>query len=55
MGERETLERVEALGRPEGADNPDNVRVSGYGNSAEYTVARLKRDRPDLAERVVVG
>ena len=27
----------------------------GRGNSKAYTVSRLKRDRPDLFERVVAG
>lgn len=35
---------------------PDNVRTSvGYGNSQSHTLARLKRDRPDLAKRVIGG
>jgi hypothetical protein len=34
----------------------DNVNsFSGAGNLRSYTVARLKRDRPDLAERVIAG
>jgi len=33
---------------------PDNVR-GFYGNQATYTLARLKRDHPALADRVVAG
>ena len=37
-------------GKPEGS-NPDNVRVgSDYGNRAEYRLARLKRDAPQVGE-----
>jgi hypothetical protein len=35
-------------------NNPDNVRID-YGNHSGYTLARLKRDRPDLAAEVVAG
>src|SRR5262245_57688216 len=38
-------------GRPTKNDQinkPDNVRFNSYGNSALYTLKRLKRDRPDL-------
>jgi hypothetical protein len=31
----------------------DNVR--SFGNNPTYALRRLKRDRPDLAERVVAG
>jgi hypothetical protein len=34
----------------------DNVTlIEERGNSSNYTLARLKRDRPDLAERVITG
>ena len=35
----------------------DNVinTLSSQGNSKAYTVSRLKRDRPDLFEKVVAG
>jgi hypothetical protein len=33
---------------------PNNVKLNG-GNSATYALRRLKRDRPDLAEKVVVA
>ena len=38
----------------ENKNNPYNVRVesNGYGNDETYLLRRLKRDRPDLAERV---
>jgi hypothetical protein len=44
-------------GRPakDAAEKPDNVRNSEYGNSASHTLRRLKRDHPDLAERVIAG
>lgn len=37
------------------ADQPNNVSLKTYGNSPAYTLARLKRDRPDLADKVVKG
>lgn len=33
----------------------DNVKPTQGGNSADYTKLRLKRDRPDLYERVING
>jgi hypothetical protein len=34
----------------------DNVTlIEERGNASNYTLARLKRDRPDLAERVIIG
>lgn len=36
------------------ADIVSNIPVD-HGNSKAYTVSRLKRDRPDLFERVVAG
>jgi hypothetical protein len=40
-------------------NNKAFYNVSGFknneGNSASYTLARLKRDYPELAERVVAG
>ena len=34
----------------------DNVNIAkGGGNKADYTLARLKRDRPDLAKDVIDG
>lgn len=38
-----------------GNKKPDNIGLLQYGTDAGSTVARLKRDRPDLAERVVRG
>jgi hypothetical protein len=35
-------------------DNISNIPVD-HGTSKSYTVSRLKRDRPDLFERVVAG
>ncbi len=35
---------------------PDNVSLKlDYGNSETYTIRRLKRDRPALAEKVIAG
>lgn len=61
----------EGAGRPEGTPNgvkktfddsennqPDECKddcLQSYGNSIDYTTARLRRDRPDLAERVESG
>ena len=33
----------------------DNVRLRQFGNSAAYLIARLKRDHPDIAERLARG
>jgi hypothetical protein len=33
----------------------DNVKATAGGNSADYTKRRLKRDRPDLYEKVISG
>lgn len=43
------------VGRP--VSNPDNVSIKkrDFGNSSDYTKLRLKRDRPDLYERVING
>jgi hypothetical protein len=35
-------------------EQPDNVRFK-YGNSRTYLLARLQRDRPDLAAEVLAG
>ena len=34
---------------------PDNIMSSTHGTSESYTVRRLKRDRPELAEKVIEG
>jgi len=39
---------------------PDNIRLNNsvkldYGTEANYTIRRLKRDRPDLAEKVIAN
>lgn len=37
-------------------NQPDGCKVEpGYGNSTAYTIARLDRDRPELAEKVKAG
>jgi hypothetical protein len=41
--------------RKDDAIKPDNVSVDSFGNSKAYTLARLDRDRPELAERVRAG
>jgi hypothetical protein len=44
------------MGKPKvKTGSSDNVRSSNFGNSSTYTIARLKRDNPELAERVVNG
>ena len=46
------------VGRPKDGEgepkNVDNVNISG-GNGEDYTRRRLRRDRPDLYERVIEG
>jgi hypothetical protein len=37
------------------ADQPDNHKLEEYGTGRNYTLARLRRDRPDLAARVRAG
>jgi hypothetical protein len=58
------LERAVALGQHGGdrrseqarVDQPDNVSLKRhYGNSRADTIARLHRDRPDLAQKVEAG
>jgi hypothetical protein len=44
--------RNAAKDKPE--NKPDNIRFN-YGTNPTYTLARLRRDRPDLAEKVVTG
>jgi len=60
----EQMPAVSKPGAPEGNSNaakennkPDNIRVdsNSYGTSATHTLKRLKRDNPELAERVVNG
>jgi hypothetical protein len=59
----EQLEPAGKRGAPEGNQNrakerenePDNIRIEPYGTSSDHTLRRLKRDRPDLAERVIAG
>jgi hypothetical protein len=38
-----------------GQGRPSNRRPIQYGTTVEYTLARLNRDRPDLAARVRAG
>lgn len=37
------------------AEQGNNVTLPKRGNASTYTLKRLKRDRPDLAERVISG
>jgi hypothetical protein len=34
---------------------PDNVMKFQYGNSSSYLAARIKKDRPDIVERIEAG
>ncbi len=34
---------------------PSNIRLKSYGTTHDYTLARLERDAPELAERVAHG
>ncbi len=37
-------------------DKIENVRlISGYGNSSTYRLGKIKRDHPQLAERIMAG
>lgn len=38
-----------------GGDNVTSTNDNERGNSATYAIRRLKRDRPDLAEKVIKG
>jgi hypothetical protein len=49
------VEPARPVGRPADAVNVDATNIRGSANSAEYVIARLKRDDPDLADRVVRG
>jgi hypothetical protein len=42
--------------RPKKCDNEkNNVTLSGRGNTPAYALARLRRDRPDIHQRVLAG
>jgi hypothetical protein len=49
-----SAEPIGAVGRPVDNASNRNISVKG-GTSADYTRKRLKRDRPDLLERVAEG
>ncbi len=51
---REQQPKVAEHGTNQCTGGGDNV-TSSRGNQASYTLARLKRDRPDLAEQVIAG
>ena len=56
-GEEKALKPVGANQHGEGLTNSDNVRPSqsDYGNAATYRVRKLKRDHPQVAERLAAG
>ena len=41
--------------RPVREEKPNNIRLPEYGTNRTYTLARLKRDAPELADRVIAG
>lgn len=49
--------KLRTVGRPTGDEKGNNVTISPKrrGNDSSYTVARLERDRPDLAAKVEAG
>lgn len=52
------LEDVETLarqGRPKKGEEKHSNRIIKGGTNSKYTIARLNRDRPDLARRVQLG
>ena len=60
LGADEAVRAAAKRGRPrkeEGAEEkPENIRnTSHYGTSAAHLAARIKRDRPDVAERMAKG
>lgn len=50
----ELHEAITGQGRPEKGNNV-TFSTEQRGNSEEYTIRRLRRDRPDLADRVITG
>ena len=47
---------LNANGRPVNFDKTENVKVNNQGgNSAEYRIAKLKRDHPEIARRLMDG
>jgi hypothetical protein len=54
MAHTDGVEAAAKVGRPKaGAGKADNIRLKpSYGTAAANIVARLKRDRPDIAERL---
>ena len=51
----EAVGKIGPRGRPKRNDKGDNVTFSRRGNSPTYLLKRLKRDRPDLADKVISG
>jgi hypothetical protein len=52
---REAVSAGPANGEVGNGRSSDNVRPTQHGNAATYTLRRLKRDAPALAEKVVRG
>jgi hypothetical protein len=46
---------LDAHGTNQHTGGPDKIRSSQFGTNPTYLLRRLKRDRPDLAEKVVKG
>lgn len=56
LGEKSAL-NPNGTNRHTDTSSPDNIRASqqSYGTDSDYILARLKRDAPDLATRVIAG
>jgi len=53
LGESEGLSKHGEVGN--GRSRGDNITSTDRGTQADYTIRRLKRDRPDLADAVIRG
>jgi hypothetical protein len=51
----ETVPSAREVGRPEKVDIPENINSNPGGTSATYRTAKLKRDHPEIAERMAAG
>jgi hypothetical protein len=54
-GDRKSEEYLDGLKALSGRDQVDNINLIKGGTNPVYTLRRLKRDNPELAERVVNG
>ena len=52
---REEVPAAREVGRPSDGGNVRATNIPGRSDTADHTVARLKRDDPDLADRVIRG